>query len=293
MLLNRRISILYFIKLIKWQILYVVLFALIIGFLHIRKEFVGINIPLSILALMGTVVSVLLAFRTSQSYERWWEARIVWGGIVNDSRTLIRNIVQFLHENESDDRRAFAERQIIWVYLLGETLRKLPHSPQVDAYIKLHNISATNLPNAILDEHSEHVSNLVAKGKISEFKQLQLNDVITRLCDNMGKCERIKNTVFPRSYSVILHTLIYTFTALLPFGLDHSQLITEIVISIVIPLVFIAVEKTAIIMQDPFENLPVDTPVTSIAQTIEINIRQMMGEKNVPQKEDQRLYYEM
>ncbi|WP_284653213.1 bestrophin family protein [Flavobacterium terrisoli] len=292
MLLNRRISILYFIKLIKWQILYVVIFALIIGFLHIREEFTGINIPLSILALMGTVVSVLLAFRTSQSYERWWEARIVWGAIVNDSRTLIRNVIQFLPD-DTDEQKKIAERQIIWVHLLGETLRKLPYSQKVDEYLMLHKIGAANLPNAILDEHSQQINRLVRQGKISEFQQFQLNDVITRLCDSMGKCERIKNTVFPRSYSIILHTLIYTFTALLPFGLDHSQFITEIVISIIIPLVFIAVEKTAIIMQDPFENLPVDTPMTSIAQTIEINIRQMMGEKDVPAKVDKGLYYEM
>lgn len=293
MLLNRKISILYFVKLIKWQILFIVVFALAMGFLHLRHEFKDIGIPLSILALMGTVVSVLLAFRTSQSYERWWEARIVWGAIVNDSRTLIRNVMQFLPDSEADERKAFAERQIIWVNVLGEALRKVPFSTKVETYIKLNNIDAANLPNAILDEHSLQISNLAAQGKISEFKQLQLNDVVGRLCDSMGKCERIKNTVFPRSYSVILHTLIYAFIALLPFGLDHNQLITEIVISIIIPLLFVAVEKTAIIMQDPFENTPVDTPMTSLAQTIEINIRQMIGEKNVPPRVDKGLYYEM
>ena len=79
----------------------------------------------------------------------------------------------------------------------------------------------------------------------------------------------------------------------MPFSLNHNQFVTEIAISIIIPLLFIAVEKTAIIMQDPFENSPVDTPMTSIAQTIEINILQMMGEKDVPAKEDKGLYYEM
>lgn len=293
MLLNRKISILYFVRLIKWQVLFVVAFALAVGFLHVRHEFIGITVPLSILALMGTVVSVLLAFRTSQSYERWWEARVVWGGIVNDSRTLIRMVIQFLPESDAGERNAFAVRQVAWVNALGEALRKLPFSPKVDAYAKLNAIDASNLPNAILDGHSAQIAKLVSQGKLSEFKQLQLNEVVARLCDSMGKCERIKNTVFPRSYSVILHTLIYAFTALLPFGLDHNQLATEIGISIIVPLLFIAVEKTAIIMQDPFENTPVDTPMTSLAQTIEINIREMMGEKNVPPKVDKGLYYEM
>lgn len=293
MLLNRKISILYFVNNIKWQILFVITFALAVGFLHLRPEFKGIDIPLNILTLLGTIVTILLAFRTSQSYERWWEARTIWGAIVNDSRTLTRNVLQFLPENESVEKKKFAERQIIFVNALGETLRKVPLSPKVEAYVKFHNINAVNLPNALLDEHSHQIGQLKTEGKISDFQQLQLNEIVSRLCDSMGKCERIKNTVFPRSYSLILHILIYAFTAILPFSLNHNQFVTEIAISIIIPLLFIAVEKTAIIMQDPFENSPVDTPMTSIAQTIEINILQMMGEKDVPAKEDKGLYYEM
>lgn len=293
MLLNRKISILYFVNNIKWQILFVITFALAVGFLHLRPEFKGIDIPLNILTLLGTIVTILLAFRTSQSYERWWEARTIWGAIVNDSRTLTRNVLQFLPENESVERKKFAERQIIFVNALGETLRKVPLSPKVEAYVKFHNINAVNLPNALLDEHSHQIGQLKTEGKISDFQQLQLNEIVSRLCDSMGKCERIKNTVFPRSYSLILHILIYAFTAILPFSLNHNQFVTQIAISIIIPLLFIAVEKTAIIMQDPFENSPVDTPMTSIAQTIEINILQMMGEKDVPAKEDKGLYYEM
>ena len=293
MLLNRKISILYFVNNIKWQILFVITFALAVGFLHLRPEFKGVDIPLNILTLLGTIVTILLAFRTSQSYERWWEARTIWGAIVNDSRTLTRTVLQFLPENESVEKKKFAERQIIFVNALGETLRKVPLSPKVEAYVKFHNINAVNLPNALLDEHSHQIGQLKTEGKISDFQQLQLNEIVSRLCDSMGKCERIKNTVFPRSYSLILHILIYAFTAILPFSLNHNQFVTEIAISIIIPLLFIAVEKTAIIMQDPFENSPVDTPMTSIAQTIEINILQMMGEKDVPAKEDKGLYYEM
>ena len=93
MLLNKKISISYFVKQVKWQIFFVVTFALTIGFLHLTPV---LAIPFSILALLGTIVSILLAFRTSQSYERWWEARIVWGAIVNDSRILTTQLNQFL-----------------------------------------------------------------------------------------------------------------------------------------------------------------------------------------------------
>lgn len=293
MLLNKKISVWYFIREIKSQILFVGIFAIAIGLLDMMPWFRKISLPLNIPALLGTAVSLLLAFRTSQSYERWWEARTVWGAIVNDSRTFIRLIIQFLPAEDDKTIRDFAKRQIVWTYALGESLRKLPFSDKVQQYLGEHKIKGVNIPNALLDDHSKQIKEIAASKGLTDFQQMQLNDMVTRLCDSMGKCERLKNTVFPRSYSILVHILIYVFALILPFGLDDSQLVIEIIITFLIPIVFIAIEKTSIIMQDPFENRPVDTPVTSLAQTIEINIRQMIGEQNVPLKKENTSYYEM
>lgn len=292
MLLNKKISVWYFIREIKTQILFIGIFAIAIGLLDMLPWFRKISLPLNIPALLGTAVSLLLAFRTSQSYERWWEARTVWGAIVNDSRTFVRQVIQFLPAEDHKTVREFAERQIIWTYALGESLRKLPFSDKVQAYLDENQIKAVNIPNALLDAHSKQLKE-IGTSKLTDFQQMQLNDMLTRLCDSMGKCERLKNTVFPRAYSILVHTLIYVFAIILPFGLDDSQLIVEILITFLVPIVFIAIEKTSIMMQDPFENKPVDTPMTSLAQTIEINIRQMMGEQNVPLKKENTSYYEM
>lgn len=293
MLLNKKISIWYFIREIRSQIVFMAIFAVAIGLLDLLPWFRKISLPLNIPALLGTAVSLLLAFRTSQSYERWWEARTVWGAIVNDSRTLMRLVIQFYPAGDQRIIKDFAERQIIWTYALGESLRKQPFSDQVQKYLDEHHIKATNIPNALLDAHSGQLRETAPSRGLTDFQQMQLNDIITRLCDSMGKCERLKNTVFPRSYSILLHTLIYVFAAILPFGLDDAQLTVEIIITFLVPVMFLAIEKTSIIMQDPFENGPVDTPVTSLAQTIEINIRQMTGEQNVPAKKENPLYYEM
>lgn len=292
MLLNKRISIGYFVRQIKYQIILIVFFAFLIGFLDDISLFKKISIPLSIPALLGTAVSLLLAFRTAQSYERWWEARTVWGAIVNDSRSFIRLVRQFVPELP-EESRVFTERQIVWVYALGEALRKQVFSDKVKNYLQSHNITGTNIPNAILDKHSEHIRKIAAEGRISDFKEVHLNEVLMRLCDSMGKCERLKNTVFPRAYSILLHTLIYVFAFLLPFGLEDSQLTVEIATTIIVPIIFITIEKTAIIMQDPFENTPVDTPMTALAHTIEINLLQMIGEKNIPAKRQNDSYFEM
>lgn len=292
MLLNKKISVWYFIREIKSQILFIGIFAVAIGLLDMLPWFRKISLPLNIPALLGTAVSLLLAFRTSQSYERWWEARTVWGAIVNDSRSFVRLVNQFVPSEDHKTIREFAERQIIWTYALGESLRKLPFSDKVQNYLNENQISAVNVPNALLDAHSRQLKE-IGTSKLTDFQQMQLNDMVTRLCDSMGKCERLKNTVFPRSYSILVHTLIYVFAIILPFGLDDSQLIIEILITFLIPILFITIEKTSIMMQDPFENKPVDTPVTSLAQTIEINIRQMIGEQNVPPKKENTTYYEM
>ncbi len=293
MLLNKKISVWYFIREIKSQILFIGIFAITIGLLDMLPWFRKISLPLNIPALLGTAVSLLLAFRTSQSYERWWEARTVWGAIVNDSRTFVRLIIQFTPEGSDKAIKEFTDRQIIWIYALGESLRRLPFSEKVRQYLDQHQIRAMNVPNALLDAHSQQVKEIAASKGLTDFQQMQLNDIITRLCDSMGKCERLKNTVFPRSYSVLVHILIYVFAAILPFGLDDSQLAVEMMVTFLIPVVFIMIEKTSIIMQDPFENGPVDTPMTSLARTIEINIRQMTGEQNVPLKKENTLYYEM
>ncbi|CAH0149160.1 hypothetical protein MP478_13185 [Chryseobacterium sp. WG14] len=293
MLLNKKISVWYFIREIKSQILFIGIFAVAIGLLDMLPGFRKISLPLNIPALLGTAVSLLLAFRTSQSYERWWEARTVWGAVVNDSRTFVRLVIQFMPAGDDKTIKDFAERQITWTYALGESLRKQPFSEKVQEYLDRNHINGMNIPNALLDAHSKQLKEIAPTKELTDFQQMQLNDIVTRLCDSMGKCERLKNTVFPRSYSILVHILIYVFAAILPFGLDDSQLVVEIAITFLIPIMFIAIEKTSIIMQDPFENGPVDTPMTSLAQTIEINIRQMIGEQNVPLKKENTSYYEM
>ncbi|SUJ27867.1 Predicted membrane protein [Sphingobacterium spiritivorum] len=282
MLLNKRISVWDFIKIIKFDLLYIITFSLLIGWVSHEKYLESIVIPLPIISTMGTIVSLLLAFRTAQSYDRWWEARIVWGGIVNDSRTLIRQLKQFLPDSAQQDITLFAERQIIWNYALSESLRRVPFSNKVQSYLDKNNMHDYNIPNTILSAHSLQLKKLAEQHQITEFRQVQIDETLVRLCDSMGKCERIKNTVFPSSYSVLLHFMICVFIVMLPFCLSDNLMYAKIALTIGIPVIFIAIEKTAIMMQDPFENSPMDTPMTTLSQTIEMNILQQIGQQNVP-----------
>uniref|UniRef100_UPI0030DC9F8D bestrophin family ion channel n=1 Tax=Zunongwangia profunda TaxID=398743 RepID=UPI0030DC9F8D len=148
-----------------------------------------------------------------------------------------------------------------------------------------------NIPNALLSQHSETLLKAKEIGMVNDFQQVQIDSTIARLCDSMGKCERIKNTVFPKAHSLLIHLIIYVFATMLPFGLSDNYLSVEIGLTIAIPIIFIAIEKTSILMQDPFENDPMDTPMTDLAQTIEINLKQMTGDEDIPQKKKPETYY--
>ena len=202
MLLNKQISISYFLHLIKWDILAIAMYAIIAGSLDHYGLLRRVTIPLAISSLVATIVSLLLAFRTSQSYERWWEARLIWGAIVNDSRTLIRQVKTFM----PGETASYAHRQIIWCYALSESLRGLPFSEKVAAYIAPFKTESRNWPNFLLNLHGEA---LAAATHLNPNRQVQIDATLARLCDAMGKCERIKKTVFPKSYSLLIHFLIY------------------------------------------------------------------------------------
>ncbi|MEO6175012.1 MAG: bestrophin family ion channel [Flavobacterium circumlabens] len=287
---NNKSSIVFFIKSIWVDIAAIMTYALVIGTLDHNTILREIAIPLPITSIMGTIVGLLLAFRTAQSYDRWWEARKVWGEIVNDSRTLIRQVRQFMPESEND-LKEFAQRQVIWCFALSESLRKIPFSHRVESYLEQHNIMANNVPAELLNRHADQLAMISKIFSINDNKQVQIDTTIARLNDAMGKCERIKNTVFPKSYSLLIHFLIYLLTSILPFGLEDSFPALEIVLTLVISSMLIAVEKTAIIMQDPFENSPTDIPMTALCEVIENNIKEICSDIAVPPVQRNSYYY--
>ncbi len=263
--------------------LFFVLFSLGIFFIGLYIELP--KIPSTIPAFLGTAISLVLSFKLGQSYNRWWEARKIWGAIVNDSRTLATQVISFSGMNHSLTK-PFVYRQIAFCYSLGQSLRKENPSANLESILSDSEMSfiqkQDNKPFALLQRHSQDVKQLHESGIINDYQQIQLDDTILRLCASMGKAERIKNTVFPASYRVYLHFFILIFLGVLTVSLAEIQGAWEVVLLGLIALPFLLLEKTAYYLQDPFEGMPTDTPVTAIARTIEINLRQALGESEVP-----------
>ncbi len=299
MLLSEGIPFGFIFNKIRIELLVVTIYAVIIAVIDENKLY-NVLVSPTVPAILGTALSLLLGFRTNQSYQRWWEARIVWGAIVNDSRTLLRQLLTFARGSTNDlapVRQRMAYRQAAFCYALGQSLRRLDAVAPIRNLISDEELRAIqahdNLPNALLMQHGTDLSDLLERKQINPFQQVQMDATLRRLCDSMGKCERIKNTVFPSAYNLIIYFFLYMFVASLPFALVESFGLGQIPIVVGMAAIFFLIEKSAIYLQDPFENKPTDTPMTAIARTIEINLRQMIADDHVPPKPVPEEYYLM
>ncbi|MBG9376742.1 hypothetical protein I5907_10875 [Panacibacter sp. DH6] len=286
MLLKKNVPFKYVFGKIRYEIVVIALYATLIAFAYNSYHFTRITIPLAVPAVLGTVISLLLGFRSNQAYDRWWEARHIWGAIVNDSRSLARQIMSFTYDSyDGDEVDAFKERvirrQIAWCYALGRHLREEEVDKGLEKYLNRKELEYVrgidNIPSALMDLMGRDIKLALESGWINRFQQVELDRTLSRLCDSMGKCERIKNTVFPVTYSLYIHLALMLFIALLPFSVIEYFGFVEVPLVVAISACFLLIEKMAIHLQDPFENKPTDTPVTTIAKSIEKNLMQLYG----------------
>jgi len=248
---------------------------------------------------MGTAISLVLAFKLAQSYDRWWESRKIWGSIVNDSRTLVIQLLNFSKGETGNERsgvvKRIALRQIGWCYSLGQSLRKQNAMENLDSLISADEFESLenhgNIPLALVNKHAEDIAKLHSDNQLNDYQQIQLAKTLERLVDAMGMAERIKSTIFPITYRMYTHFFIFIFLGLLSISLAEIEGIWQILFITLISLPFLLLERAAYLMQDPFENRPTDTAVTSIARTIEINIRQLLDQKEVPKPLEPEGYY--
>lgn len=295
MLLKTRIPFKYIVSKIKFEVLYVLIIGFLVAyFTKLFKAEIPI-MPIAIPTFLGTAISVILSFKLSQSYDRWWEARKIWGSIVNESRNLLLQLQLFVSPGNEEEIKKIAYRQIAWGYSLGQTLRGQNATDNLDKYITAADISFINKqgnkPLALLQLSIIDIAELKNNNQLELFSQVQINSTLVNFTNAMGMAERIKNTIFPVTYRYFLHLIIYLFVITLSISLRDIENYFEIPLLLLISSAFFLLEKTATDLQDPFTNQPTDTPVTAIATTIEINIKQLLNETDVPEAKKATDYY--
>ncbi len=285
MLLNTRIPFSYIFSKVKFEAIYVLIIGLLVHYLTTRFKALLPEMPIAIPAFIGTAISVILSFKLNQSYDRWWEARKIWGSIVNESRTFVLQLQSFVSPQYAAQIKEMAYRHIAWCFSLGQSLRGHNALENMEKYISDDDIEAikkhNNKPLALLQLNALQIAALKNDKAMDIFSQVQINNTLVNFSNAMGMAERIKSTVFPVTYRLFLHAIIYLFVITLSIALRDIESYFEIPLLMAISCAFFLLEKSATHLQDPFMNRPTDTAMTAIATTIEINIQQLLGEKQI------------
>jgi putative membrane protein len=251
----------------------------------------AIVLPAMVPTLLGTALAFFVGFNNNQAYDRWWEARIIWGALVNDSRTWARNILNYCSQGTLSPE-AFEQlkhkmvfQHIGFVYALKDSLR-----PKQEEYHRRHFTAEdlemikheSNVPNAILTLHAKNLRTLLDHGCINDFRFMQLNENITAFTDHMGKSERIRNTVFPTSYSYFTQLFIWVLVIFITGILADTIGGWSILIGWITGFVFHISHQNGMLLMEPFEKIPTGIPLNQISRTIEINLLEMLKEHDIP-----------
>jgi putative membrane protein len=246
------------------------------------------QIPLS---LFGSVIGVILAFRNSSSYARWWEARTLWGSIVNNSRSWARAVTTVMrsdgqHAELTKTQQQMVYYQIAWVHALRQHLRRLDPCVEIARVLTPEEYSELrgqrNIPVAIQQWQSLLLRKAQDAGWIDMAQWHAMNQSLDDLVDAQGGAERIKNTPMPKQYDYLPQVSAQMFCLLLPLAMVSGLGWFTPLGSTLVGFIFLALDKIGRDLEDPFDNKVHDIPLTAICTTIEVNLRQMLGETELP-----------
>lgn len=282
-------------------------------------------IPWAPVALIGTATAFISGFKNTQTYNRTWEARQIYGAIINSSRTFAMMTKDFVR-TENREKALHQEiiyRHFAWLTALRFQLREPKSWESVKTksynreYLKYYRVPewesnldeelkpflsenerqyillTKNRAAQILAQQSGHFKELNEQGIISEYNYVALENQLKDLYDQQGKCERIKNFPYPRQFSSINLYFTNALCFLIPLGFlgelsRHTAKTGDWLIWLAVPLsilvgwIFLVLEQIGESTENPFEGNANDIPITQISRNIEIDLREMLGEKDLP-----------
>ncbi|MCZ7451195.1 bestrophin family protein [Agrobacterium rhizogenes] len=239
-------------------------------------------------SLLGIALSVFLGFRANACYDRWWEARKQWGALITVARTLARQSA--LLESRQDVAEPVARRRVIdlaiaFCHTLVSYLR--PGEATTATRLIPDDLAATyarsrNRPDMLLREISGAFISANAKGQISDIQLQILDATVQQMAAAQASCERIRHTPVPFGYSLLLHRTAHLFCLLLPFGFTDLLGWATPFTSTLVAYTFFGLDALSDELEEPFGTGLNALPINALATTIEINLREAMGETDLP-----------
>jgi putative membrane protein len=296
-----------------WRnLLYYTLLATAVFLLHDYFKLFNLSIPFNTIAALSTALAIFLGFKNNNAYDRWWEARKIWGTLVNYSRVWEREVHIFILSSNSTAqadiktlRRALVYRHIGFVNALRVYLRK-PNGYiiketelfkednqylDVKEYLNAKEYHTfyhkINPPNYLIDQQGEDLKIAYEKGWIAEIHLVRLEDTLIMFNEVQGMCERIKNTPFIRQYSYFSRVFVFIHASLIPFAFVGDLHVAMIPISVAISFVFLALDLIGERTEDPFENRLEDISMSALCTTIERDLKESLDDPLIPSKAKQ------
>jgi putative membrane protein len=257
------------------RVMLCVLFSAVVTVIH--KWLWPFDVSLAAHTIVGLALGLLLVFRTNSSYDRFWEGRKMWGGIVNETRNLTRGAAVFVKD---DPVRvgAVVDWTVAFAYAsmyslrdgrgLGPVAARLPQSEII------HVLEAKHVPLAVAVRISDELRAARDGGVISDYVMMTLDQNVQLLVDYLGACERIRRTPLPFAYMVHLRRALIMYCYTLPFALVSSYGWLTIVATLFVTYTFFGVEEIGVEIEDPFGSDSNDLPLEDFCHTIERNLQE-------------------
>jgi ion channel-forming bestrophin family protein len=274
-------------------LLLLVLYDLAVVIAYQLMHWNWVALPHIPLALFGSAIGIILGFRNQSAYARWWEARMLWGSVVNNSRSWARQVTTSMlpsKSGEDDELKRMQRRmvylQIAYVHALRQHLRKLEPWPELAPLMDERELNSLrnerNVPLSIQEIMGDLLRECQVRGWIDRMQWRAMDESLNDLADAQGGAERIKNTPMPKQYDYFPQLFVKIYCVLLPLALVTSMGWFTPLGSTLVGFIFLALDKIGRDLEDPFENTIYDVPMTSITTTIEVNLRQLLGETELP-----------
>lgn len=236
--------------------------------------------PLTIHSLIGFVLSLLLVFRTNTAYERWWEGRKIWGSFTNNSRNFALKLDTFLpkkHEAKETFRVLIGN----YVHAVKDHLRgrvNYKHLEASNQYNDSYYTHIKHIPNRIGQAMYREVHKLHQEGIINGDQLIVLNNELSSFTNNLGACERIKNTPIPVSYNIFIKKIIFLYVFTMPLTAVLEYKYWSIPIVTLVFYAFAGIEIMAEEIEEPFGTDNNDLALDTIVKNIKGNLIEVFKE---------------
>ncbi len=268
-----------------WRALVALFFwDLAVTIFYFMSPFRAPALPLTI---FGTALALILGFRVNSAYQRWWEGRILWGAMVNVSRSFTRAVLAFLPNRAevAPLRTMLVERHMAYVHALRCQLRRQDPAPDIRRLLgdgELPELGRRNPANGLLDGSDRRIAEALGRGWIDTIQQSRLEAMMVDMSNAQGGLERLKNTPLPAQYRSFPKFFTRLFCILLPIGLVETLGVATPVGSAVAGFMYLAVLQIGDDLVDPFANSIHDLPLCSITTTIEADLCDAIGRPPPP-----------